>query len=161
MLPNLEKEMEIYVRYHQISTNTSRPVHSIKEKKRGICFPVVFPFLKCEFAFTSTRLEAPRRLRAARSQQMLVRTHRPSRSSGREESPRASGSLPLPWYQMRQASAGLPQRLKLKWTAAFLFGILLLPTDETLKRYIPQPRREVVVWALSPSGSDLVRPLPF
>lgn len=46
---------------------------------------------------------------------------------------------------MRRASTGLPQRLKPKRIAGFLFGILLLSTDEMLKRYKPQPRGEVVV----------------
>lgn len=50
---------------------------SLKYKKRGICFAVIFPFLKCEFVFLSTPLEAKRRLRTARSQHFFELTGRP------------------------------------------------------------------------------------
>lgn len=70
-------------------------------------------------------------------------------------------------------TAMISEALSVNWTLAatktkadcgfsfFFLYILFLPTDKMLKRYIPQPRGEVVVWALSPSGSDLIRPLPF
>lgn len=87
---------------------------------------------------------------------VTLRTHRPSQSSRTKESPRASSSFPPPWYPDSERQ---PNSFS-KADCGFFF-CTLLSTDKTLKRYIPQSRGEVVVWALSPSGSDLVRPLPL
>lgn len=64
----------------------------------------------------------------------------------------------------RQASTGLLRRLKNRSEPWLLFSFFVSSSADwwkMLRCYIPQPRGEVVVWAWSPSGSDLVRPLPL
>lgn len=156
-----QKEMEIYFRYRQISTNTPRSARSIKDKSGEFVFLFSFPFFKCELAFILTRLEAPRRLRRSRK--------------------KASQNSPaVPKFKKRgiatsimfSPAAMISEALSVNWTPAatktevdcdfsFFFISYFCLLIKSTNAYIPQPRGEVVVWALSPSGSDLVRPLPF
>lgn len=115
----------------------------VQRKKMGSFFILAFKIWKKKLTGFDTLTEIA-----------TLRTHRPSQSSRTEESPRASGSFPPPWYQAQSVN----QTPSAKRTVAFFYPP---STDKMLKRYIPQSRGEVVVWALSPSGSDLIRPLPL
>lgn len=137
--------MEMYVCYHQMRTKNRGPgpVRCTKGKKMGSFFILAFKIWKKKLTGFDALTEIA-----------TLRTHRPSQSSRTEESPRASGSFLPPWYQAQSVN----QTPSAKRTVAFFYP---LSTDKMLKRYIPQSRGEVVVWALSPSGSDLIRPLPL